>query len=141
MIRSDFSKLKNFTYGEMFNFFMDKGFSIDQTYAHIAKVKFSFMRKVQKFRTLIGRPVRFNSLTDGTHAKKSMHYLGRAVDLRIGGKAAINWNKMVQHALTAGLTGIGYYPFWNTPGLHVDDRDGGVKLWKRLKNGKYVGFI
>jgi len=141
MTEQQFLLLPNISYLEIFNFYRKKGFDAPTAYKEIKKIKFSFMKKIQKFRTLIGRPIRFNSITEGKHAKNSSHPKGIAGDIRIGGKGAINWNKMVQHALTCGFVGIGYYPFWNTPGLHLDTRAGGIKLWKRLRNGKYVGFI
>ncbi len=141
MTREEFRKLPNFGYQEMLNHFKSKGFSTWGAKQQVARVKFSFMKKLQRFRTLINRPVFYNCLTEGKHAKNSSHPKGEAGDIRIGGKGKINWNKMFQAAVEAGMKGIGFYPFWNTPGLHVDDRKGSFKCWKRLKNGKYVGLI
>jgi len=49
-------------------------------------------------------------------------------------------------ALQFNWKGIGYYPHWNTPGIHIDNRDGIAwtkrrAIWRREKNGQYaVGF-
>jgi len=141
MRREDFKKLPNFTYQEMLDHYRSKGYSTWGAKQEIAKVKFSFMKKLQKFRTLIGRPVFFNSLTDGKHVKGSVHYLAIAGDIWIGGKGKLNFNKLFQYAIDAGFQGIGYYPFWNRPGFHLDDRKNGFKCWLRNKAGQYVGLI
>jgi len=141
MTRNEFKKLPNFSYQEMHDHFISKGFSSFGAKQQIARVKFTFMKKLQKFRTLIGRPVFFNCLTEGKHAANSSHYKAEAADIRIGGKGKINWNKIFQHAVTAGFQGIGWYKYWNTPGFHVDDRKGGFKCWIRDKTGKYLGLI
>jgi len=145
MRKSQFRKLKNFTYQEMYDFFIGKGYTTWGARHQIARVSFAAMKKLQKFRTLIKRPVYFNSITDGEHKKGSIHFLGKAFDIRIGGKGRINWNKMLQFAIDAGFRGIGYYPNWApNKGLHLDDRLGLLKLWKRIKvAGKkvYRGLI
>lgn len=145
MRRVDFEKLPNFSYREMFDHFIGKGFYTFQARREIEKVKFSFMKKLQAFRILIGRPVRFNCLTEGKHVRGSVHGLGLAGDVRIGGRGAINWNKMFQFAVSAGFKGIGWYPNWKpNKGLHLDDRPGLFKMWKRIRvNGKkvYRGLI
>jgi len=141
MKREQFKMLPNFSYQELINHYKSKGFDQFRAGIEISKIKYSALKKVQKLRTLIGRPIFFNSITEGKHVKNSAHYSGIAFDIRIGGKGAINWNKMFQYAVDAGFKGIGYYPFWNIPGFHVDDRPCGFKCWKRLKNGKYVGFL
>ena len=144
MTREDFKKLRNFGYQEMLDHFKSKGFSTWGAKLQVARMKFSFMKKLQRFRSLIGRPVFYNCLTEGKHAKNSSHYRAEAADIRIGGKGKINWNNMLQCAVEAGMKGIGYYPNWNTPGLHLDDRKGVFKCWKRIKVGGkkvYRGLI
>lgn len=141
MIKSDFDKLPNFSYQEMYLHYRNKGFSLLASSDHVSKVKLSFMIKLQKFRTLINRPIHFNCLTEGRHVKNSAHYSGIAADIRISGRGAINWNKMLQFAIDARFNGIGWYPCWNTPGLHLDDRKGDFKCWYRDSEGKYKGLI
>lgn len=103
------------------------------------------MKKLQKFRTLIKRPVYFNCITEGRHASNSSHYKAEAFDIRIGGKGSINWNNILQCAIEAGFKGVGYYPNWKpNRGFHLDDRKGLFKVWKRIKvKGKkvYRGII
>jgi len=150
MRREDFKRLNgnkksNFTYQEMHDFFVSKGFTTWGAHLQILRVSYAAMKKLQKFRTLIKRPVYFNSITEGGHVKGSIHFLGKAFDIRIGGKGAINWNNMIQCAIEAGFKGIGYYPNWKpNRGLHLDDRSGLFKIWKRIKvKGKkvYRGLI
>jgi len=141
MQKSQFDKLDNFTYQEVVAFYKKKGFSEDGAYLEIRKISFNAMKKVQAFRTRINRSVHFNSITEGKHSKNSQHPLGKAFDLRIGGRGNIKWNDMVEAAIEVGFKGIGFYPWWNTPGLHLDDRDGSFQMWIRDESGKYVGFI
>jgi len=139
MIREDFRTLKNFSYQELLNHYQSKGFSRFGSGIEIQKIKKSAMKKLQKLRTAIDRPIFFNSITEGKHSKNSAHYQGIAFDVRIGGK--VNFNKVFQFAVDAGFQGIGHYPHWNKPGFHFDERKSGFKCWLRNKDGKYVGII
>jgi len=145
MNREQFKKLPNFTYQEMYDHFISKGFRNFEAKRQIARVKYSFMKKLQAFRTRINRPVYFNCLTEGVHVAGSTHGLGIAGDIRIGGRGPINWNNMLQIAIDVGFKGIGYYPNWKpNKGLHLDDRPGPFKMWKRIivnKKKVYRGLI
>ena len=145
MRREDFKKLSNFTYQEMQDHYTGKGFSVWGARQQIARVKFSAMKKLQKFRTLVKRPVLYNCITEGKHVKNSSHPRGIAFDIRIGGKGAINFNNILQCAIEAGFKGIGYYPNWlPNRGFHLDDRLGVFKIWKRIlvnKKKVYRGII
>ena len=147
MIRADFRYLENFSYNELRWFYLSKGWKWEDTDQEIRKIKKNLFVKLQKFRDNlraagIDRPIYFNSITDGRHSKNSLHYSGKAADVRIGGRGGINWNKVLQCAVTAGFTGIGYYPHWKpNRGMHLDIRAGGVKLWTRNAQGRYKGII
>jgi len=141
MIREDFRRLRNFSYQEVLDHYISKGFTVSMAKIEIGKIKLSAMLKLQKFRTRINRPVYFNCITEGKHAPGSAHYRFIAFDIRIGGKGKINWNNMIEAAIDVGFKGIGYYPFWNTPGMHVDDRTTSFQIWKRISTGKYVGVV
>ncbi|KKM98698.1 hypothetical protein LCGC14_1155440 [marine sediment metagenome] len=53
------------------------------------------------------------------HAKNSQHYLGAAADFHIEGMGLFAQYEAAQRFK---FTGIGVYPFWSNPGLHVDVR-------------------
>ena len=144
MKKQDFDKLANFTYSEVYFFYKSKGLN---PLKEIPKIKKSLFVKLQKFRDLlkaegINRPILFNSITDGRHAKNSEHGRGNAVDVRLGGRGRINWNKVYQCAVESGFKGIGYYPTWKpNRGFHLDNRKGSFKTWTRTSGGKYTGII
>ena len=77
------------------------------------------------------------------HAKSSQHYLGRAVDLHLvdaAGKVVPLFDQFIL-AIRFDWNGMGLYPFWNNPGLHLDTRPEGklgeASLWWRDESGKY----
>ena len=72
------------------------------------------------------------------HEENSQHYLGNAVDLDFRG-VPLRWQLMSAERFAFG--GIGVYPFWNRPGLHLDIRevDIGARWWKD-KSGEYKKF-
>ena len=72
------------------------------------------------------------------HAKDSQHYSGNAVDLDFRG-VPLRWQLMSAERFEFG--GIGVYPFWKSPGLHLDIRKGeiGARWWKTA-DGEYEEF-
>ena len=81
------------------------------------------LENLNRLRRILNRPILITSLTNGVHAPKSLHYIGKAVDCVIDG---IHPNRVLETALDVGFRGIGLYStHW-----HFDVRDGGVKLWK-----------
>lgn len=130
-----------FSFREVEEHYFSKGYHGLRARLEIGKIKVASMIKLQKFRAMIGRAVFFNCITDGIHSKDSQHPKACAYDIRIGGEDEINWNTMIEIALECGFKGIGFYPFWNTPGLHLDDRKDAYQLWTRDVKGEYVGLI
>jgi uncharacterized protein YcbK (DUF882 family) len=56
---------------------------------------------------------------DSPHVKDSQHFLGQAADLSIYGCSLFDaWLSAERFA----FKGIGVYPYWNNPGLHLDVR-------------------
>jgi len=95
--------------------------------------------RLQTTRSMSGKPTRINCAFATTgHARNSKHYLGQAADIVIMG---LPLSLQFFYAIRAGFRGIGVYPYWNTPGLHVDVRplDDGhpIDMWFRDKNGLY----
>ena len=73
---------------------------------------------------------------NGTHGR------GEAVDLHIVGMSVIDQFLLAEK--TRLFCGIGVYPFWNNPGLHLDVRnlkgDEIGKRWGRNAAGIYVAL-
>ena len=67
---------------------------------------------------------------------KGYHPMGMAVDLHVVGMSLVD---QLLLALKFPFNGVGIYPFWNNPGLHVDIRplDGYKRVWYRDKKGVY----
>jgi len=78
------------------------------------------------------------------HSDNSMHYKGKAFDIVIKDKNTKEPLPIIEQFLIAiryFWTGIGFYPFWKVPGLHVDTRpltllDRRATWWKD-KEGEY----
>jgi hypothetical protein len=100
------------------------------------KVEFDLVVMLDRLRTLIGAPITIKGAFATTgHSKKSQHYLGRAADINIKGVSLLD---AFNAAVKIGFTGIGVYPFWRTPGLHVDIRDSKQPVyWIRDAAEKY----
>lgn len=67
------------------------------------------------------------------------HPTGAAVDLHAPG---MNYKQLAFKAMQFPFTGIGLYPFWNNPGLHLDvrpleDGDHRRRMWYRNEKGQY----
>ena len=78
------------------------------------------------------------------HAPNSWHYKGRAVDLVIRNsetKEPLNIVTQLLIALRFNWKGIGVYPYWRSPGLHLDNRPLSSTdrraMWWQDESGKY----
>jgi hypothetical protein len=102
------------------------------------KMDLEFMMSLDKFRHFMNTPFYPHcgfELDD--HAKNSLHKDGKALDLHV---KVHNMNDMVErldHHWFMG--GLGWYPFWNTPGFHIDN--GNFRRWTQLKDGSMVKGI
>lgn len=91
---------------------------------------------VDKIRAVAGRPVHIHSAFATTgHTDNSLHYRGLAVDLHIEGLHVID--QFILVSKFPDLGGIGVYPFWRQPGLHLDIGQPG-RRWARNKDGAYI---
>lgn len=77
------------------------------------------------------------------HSPNSYHYRGDAVDFHFGvsEKAGKKLSYLEQFVVLSQYPfgAIGFYPFWNNPGWHVDLRPWGERrlYWVRNRNGGY----
>ena len=78
------------------------------------------------------------------HAPNSWHYRGRAFDLVIRDAETHRPLPVIKQFLIAvrfGWKGIGVYPFWKSPGLHLDNRPLSSTdrraMWWRNEEGEY----
>ncbi len=140
MNRGDFVKLRNFSYEEILDTYLRKGYSSVEAEFEINKVDLRLMEMLQRVRERINSSIIINSLTDGGHVAGSYHYQGKAVDWHFG-DANLHPNRILQVCLTIGFLGIGWYPEWRWPGFHCDiGARTGVQLWQK-KNDSYKPII
>jgi len=82
---------------------------------------------------------RINS--DYRKADSGQHGKGNAIDFVLYKNIPGDTHYMIQYLIASRFDfgGIGYYPFWNTPGCHADGRENRNPRagWWRGKNGKY----
>lgn len=97
-----------------------KYFSIDENWGDPLQMEQELLFKLDALRALVGRPIVIHCgyAKDG-HTENSQHYLGRAVDVHIVGMDLLS---QFLAAERFDFTGIGLYPFWSNPGLHLDVR-------------------
>jgi uncharacterized protein YcbK (DUF882 family) len=79
-----------------------------------------------------------HSTTGGEHVKGSVHYDGLAVDGHFTDLSAAEQFVICEQFNPSGL---GFYPYWNSPGIHMDVRnlrayEKGARWW-RDKAGAY----
>ena len=107
-------------------------------------VKPFFLKIIDRFISCIGSVVKIHNFTQGTHSKNSAHYQGLAGDMskvrldimRVPSDSDIAFmtdkfkelvmkpdKDLFEQAIIAklcGAEGIGIYPYWGKPGLHLD---------------------
>jgi hypothetical protein len=69
-----------------------------------------------------------HDINQGKHSDDSMHYKGRAID---GHFAGLPVRDQALFAMRY-FFGVGCYPDWNNPGIHVDDRLGPPTYWVKF---------
>jgi len=98
-----------------------KHFSPNENWGDWTRMYLSLFMALDKLRNLCGKPVYVNCgyATSG-HSPRSYHYKGMAADIHIK-----NMNVLDQFLFAEKIdefNGIGIYPDWHNPGLHVDIR-------------------
>ena len=115
-------------------------FSPKEKWGDVNKVNPQLIYFVDEFRHFVGKPfILHNAWADGGHSKTSEHYKGNALDGHFEG---LSWLDQFLLAMKFGkFTGVGVYPDWNHPGLHLDVRelnnDDVKHTWLRYK-GDYM---
>lgn len=139
MTREDIDTLKNFSWDERDVF----GRRIFEKHEEI---KLWFMQAFDWFVSTVKdvygqRDGRFivHDINQGEHSKFSYHYEGKAIDGHFDG---LTLPQMGLLSLAKWWQGIGLYPDWNQPGIHIDHRTEGNGLndiahWVQ-KNGAYL---
>ena len=81
------------------------------------------------------------------HAPNSWHYKGKAFDIVIRDartERPLPVMKQFIIAMHYSWGGVGFYPYWNDPGIHVDTRPIGVfekrATWWRNEKGEYKPY-
>ena len=99
--------------------------------------------ELDKFREFVRRAVKVKESNPerrpgSSHMPQSLHYVGRAVDIAV--KDLPLWDVFLAATRFPLFTGIGVYPYWTEPGIHVQiDADTSIlrKYWWRDNSGQY----
>ena len=100
------------------------------------KVSRELITKLDTYRAMVGKPIIIHS--DYRPGDKKQHGKGLAIDFHVKGMKVLD---QYFYAERSGLfVGIGLYPYWNSPGLHVDIREEGTARWGCDQKGGYVAL-
>lgn len=104
------------------------------------KMDFNLIYNLDRLRRYLKRPIIIHCGYE-TREKGGYHPQGKAVDCHIEGLHVI---EMYAAASRFRFGGIGVYPWWNNPGLHLDTRPvpkgESRAIWGSLSKGIYVAF-
>ena len=98
-----------------------------------------FLLSFYRFRVAMDNPIIIHEAyaTEG-HAIESYHYLGRACDFHFKYNP-VPIRRVLMAAIKSGLHGIGFYPYWNNVGFHLDNRPpNSFNMWVRNEKGIYT---
>jgi hypothetical protein len=81
---------------------------------------YEFMKILKEFRRFLGLPMKVHGGWEEGHASNGYHPKGRAIDFHVNGVSP----RFILHKIDSfgKFGGVGYYPEWNNPGFHVDNR-------------------
>ena len=117
MTEHDISQLKNFSILEKDIFgraiFAD-AFIISADLMMITDDMVTFAKQ-----EYLGSYCKVHDINQGKHTADSLHYQGKAIDLHMEG---LNLGQTARIAMRYFFGGVGLYPEWNNPGLHLDVR-------------------
>lgn len=109
-------------------------------FKHPDKLDPLLVYSLDALRAAAGKPITINS--DYRDNDPGQHGYGRAADIVIKGLSLMDQFLIAEK--TRLFSGIGIYPFWNTPGIHVDIRplkanEHGAR-WAKNAAGFYVNM-
>jgi hypothetical protein len=115
-------------------------FSPAEKWGDPAKMHYELLQELEHLRRYVGQRIivhcGFDVRPTGWHPK------GRAVDLHIEGLHPME--QYIAATRFRGFTGIGVYLWWNSPGLHLDNRPLPITkpraVWGSTSKGIYVPF-
>ena len=101
-----------------------------------AKVNPKLKNIIDELRGSLGVPAIIHvAWSDSGHSANSYHYKGLAVDIHFKNSEL---GVQLAHILSfPEINGIGFYPWWNNPGWHLDLRQKRT-YWYSPKYNKYV---
>ena len=116
-------------------------FSVREKWGDYSQMNPALLVLLQRLRTDMKAPFNIHCGYEVTgHSSESQHYLGNAVDFTIGLDDFVKTYSILNALLigygVAYKVGFGVYPFWNTPGFHLDVR-GSKARWSRDREGRY----
>lgn len=117
-----------------------KFFKPTEAWGNPDKLNPALVYALDALRAMTGRKITINNAYRAGDDKE--HGKGNAADIVIEGLSVID--QLIAAERTRLFTGIGIYPYWNKPGLHVDVRDlkpgeHGAR-WARNEKGVYVAL-
>lgn len=93
---------------------------------------------LDKARAVLGKSIVLNCAFENTgHNPQGYHPRGMAADIHVPGMHVVD--QYLFFSKFPDFGGIGIYPFWIRPGLHVDIGQPG-RRWARNKSGVYVAL-
>lgn len=113
-----------------------KYFTPEENWGKPEKMDDLLLKNLDLLRDFVGFPFKVHCgyATTG-HSKNSYHYKGLAVD---GHFEKLSLVEQFLFAIQFSFNGIGIYPYWENPGLHLDLRPGPQrKLWMQTREGYY----
>ena len=122
-----------------------ENFDESENWGNLTKVNPLLILTLNYIRKYINTPIHINCVYEKSgHSATSQHYKGNAVDFYLGSflKFYDQINLMERTLIYLNLddrVGFGIYPYWNTPGFHLDIR-GEKARWGRDSKGEYVGY-
>jgi len=115
-----------------------KHFKSTENWGDADKVNPYLVMCLDDLREAVNRPIHIHCAYDTKgHAANSFHYIGKAADIHIEGLSLVDAYLAVEKL--GIFNGIGLYPFWTNPGLHLDLRQNPAR-WGRNAAGIYVAL-
>ncbi len=91
---------------------------------------------LDKVRAVLGKPIVLHCAYElKGHNPNGYHPRGMAADIHVPGMHCID--QYLFFSKFPDFGGIGVYPFWDNPGLHVDIGQPG-RRWAKNQNGMYI---